>query len=208
MLMVGNFLKVMTMKLKDHYSLCIDKLKALTVDLSYPASMTPDLPTIQEVQHDFQESLDCIQAFGDYLIERNRTKALKKQIHTAQRALDVWNEETEKQMQDRLNTAEQRFQCFIAEEKKKFEQELQQSVLEAADQAETMRDNNRKVHFQHQEVQKVLEMYRTYLADLDKQLASLKKDAAADVRNLYFQRLEDDYEKKASKIQRYLMKWR
>lgn len=89
MLMAGNFLKVMTMKLKDHYSLCIDKLKTLTADLSYPASTTPDLPTIQEVEHDFQESLDCIQAFGDYLIERNRTKALKKQIHTAQRALDV-----------------------------------------------------------------------------------------------------------------------
>lgn len=111
-------------------------------------------------------------------------------------------------MQDRLNTAEQRFQCFIAEKKKKFEQELQQSVLEASDQAETMRDNNRKVHFQHQEVQKVLEMYRTYLSDLDKQLVSLKKDAAADVRNLYFQRLEDDYEKKTSKIQKYLTKWR
>ena len=47
--MEGNFLKVMTMKLKDHYSLCIDKLKVLTADLSYPASTTPDLPTIQEV---------------------------------------------------------------------------------------------------------------------------------------------------------------
>ncbi|MFV0618791.1 hypothetical protein ACE418_12935 [Megasphaera sp. WILCCON 0056] len=196
------------MKLKDHYSLCIDNLKTLTADLSYPASTTPDLPTIQEVQHDFKESLDCIQAFGDYLIERNRTKALKKQIHTAQRALDVWNEETEKQVQDRLNTAEQRFQCFLAEEKKKFEQELQQSVLEASDQAETMSDDNRKAHFQHQEVKKVLEMYRTYLSDLDKQLVFLKKDAAADVRNLYFQRLADDYEKKASKIQKYLTKWR
>lgn len=206
--MAGNFLKVMTMKLKDHYSLCIDNLKTLTADLSYSASTTLDLPTIQEVQYDFQESLDCIQAFGDYLIERNRTKALKKQIHTAQRALDVWNEETEKQMQDRLNTAEQRFQCFLTEGKKKFEQELQQSVFETLDQAETMSDDNRKAHFQHQEMQKVLEMYRTYLSDLDKQLVSLKKDAAADVRNLYFQRLEDDYEKKTSKIQKYLTKWR
>ncbi|BFK74991.1 hypothetical protein [Megasphaera elsdenii] len=196
------------MKLKDHYSLCIDNLKALTADLSYPASTTPDLPTIQEVQYDFQESLDCIQAFGDYLIERNSTKALKKQIHMAKRALDVWNEETEKQVQDRINTAEQRFQCFISEEKKKFEQELQQSVLETSNQAETMSDDNRKAHFQHQEVKKVLEMYRTYLSDLDKQLVSLKKDAAADVRNLYFQRLEDDYEKKVSKIQKCLTKWR
>lgn len=208
MLMAGNFLKVMTMKLKDHYSLCIDNLKALTADLSYPASTTPDLPTIQEVQYDFQESLDCIQAFGDYLIERNSTKALKKQIHMAKRALDVWNEETEKQVQDRINTAEQRFQCFISEEKKKFEQELQQSVLETSNQAETMSDDNRKAHFQHQEVKKVLEMYRTYLSDLDKQLVFLKKDAAADVRNLYFQRLEDDYEKKVSKIQKCLTKWR
>ena len=117
--MAGNFLKVMRMKLKNHYSLCIDNLKTLTADLSYPASTTPDLPTIQEVQHDFQESLDCIQAFGDYLIERNRTKALKKQIHTAQRALDVWNEETEKQIQDRLKINERQYYKLLGKIKNK-----------------------------------------------------------------------------------------
>lgn len=203
-----NFLKVIKMKFKDHYSLSVERLQNISTNLKYPVNQTPDIPTAQELRQDFQESLNCLQAFGEYLAERNRTIELNKRIQMAKKMLDAWNEETEKQVQDRLHTAKLQFRYFIEDEKRKWEKEIQSSVLESQDRATAMTDKKRTIHWQHENVKKILEMYSKYLSNLDQKLASLKKNALADTQNIYFQRLEDDYEKKIRIIQKYLINWR
>lgn len=197
------------MKLKDHYSLYVEHLRFLNVDSpSSAASAVPVFPTVQAVQNDIGESLDLLEAFGNYLIERNRRKSLERRIRTAKKAVDSWYEENEKRRQEKLRTAEMQFQCFIEDVKAKNENELQKAILQACNQAETMKNEQYDAHSHYLLIQKVLEFYKGYLVDLNQQLNSLKTNAAADVQNLYFQRLEDDYMKKTRIIQKYLKYWR
>lgn len=196
------------MKLKDHYSLHVEHLQSLEVDLPYPVSTAPNFPTVQTVQNDIEESLNLLQAFGNYLIERNRRRSLERQIRTAKKAIDSWYKEAEKQRQEKLHTAEVQFQCFIEDVKAKNENTLQAAILQARNQAETMKNQRYDTHSNYLMIKKILEYYKDYLTALDRQLDSLRENAAADVRNLYFQRLEDDYMKKLRIIQKYLAHWR
>lgn len=203
-----NFLKVVTMKLKDHYSLYVEHLQSLNADLPSFTNTIPNFPTVQEVQNDITTSLDILEAFGNYLIERNRSKSLERRVHTAEKAVDFWYETNEKERQERLHTAEVRFQSFIEEVKAKNRNELQQAIFEAHTQAKTMDNERYAAHSHYRVIREILENYKEYLVGLDQQLDSLKANASADVHNLYFQRLEDDYMKKIRKIQKYLKYWR
>ena len=181
------------MRVKACYSLCLDEL----VDEIPTAENLPSCfdggVNLDIARHDCEHSLNIFKAFANYLVERNRTRDLSRQIYAAERALDARNAEARRQSEIVIANYAERLQAFLASKRAEFDLETQRLVAESTERVEQLQNEAERRHRENQARVKMLEFYRSFLDEAQKFLAEVEDSPEKFVTHnkFYWQACED-----------------
>lgn len=181
------------MRVKDCYSLCLDEL----VDEIPTAENLPSRfdggVNLDIARRDCEHSLNIFKAFANYLVERNRTRDLSRQIDAAERALDARNAEARRQSEIVITNYAERLQAFLTAKRAEFDLETQRLVAESTERVEQLQNEAERRHRENQARIKMLEFYRSFLDDAQKFLAEVEDSPEKFVTHnkFYWQACED-----------------
>lgn len=181
------------MRVKDCYSLCLDELideipTAENLPSRFDGGVNLDI-----ARRDCEHSLNIFKAFANYLVERNRTRDLSRQIDAAERALDARNAEARRQSEIVIANYAERLQAFLASKRAEFDLETQRLVAESTERVEQLQNEAERRHRENQARIKMLEFYRSFLDDAQKFLAEVEDSPEKFVTHnkFYWQACED-----------------
>lgn len=181
------------MRVKDCYSLCLDELLDEIPTAENLPSRFDGGVNLDIARRDCEHSLNIFKAFANYLVERNRTRDLSRQIYAAERALDARNAEARRQSEIVIANYAERLQAFLASKRAEFDLETQRLVAQSTERVEQLQNEAERRHRENQARVKMLEFYRSFLEDAQKFLAEVEDSPEKFVTHnkFYWQACED-----------------
>lgn len=182
------------MRVKDSYSLCIDELLGeMTMTDNLPAQYDAGI-TSNVVYGKCAESLNLIEALGNYIVERNRTKNLEKQFDAMKNALDSRNLEARHQSQIIINECAERLNNFLASERERLKIETQRIELESTAKVQQLQNDRERKSAEIQSIRKSLEYFGSILNEEQNLLDELKHSPQTFVtRNKFYYQVKEDH---------------
>ena len=184
------------MRFKQSYSILLDGLGVTAP--SVPAMIMPVASiTVPEVIDQFIDSINLGRALSTFLVERNRTKNMRKAIAAQKHELDVRNLEERNRTEIIVEEYRQRMSAFLDQQQELLRLETQKIERENQMLVEgvTMERERQSLKLKH--LCALLKMYLDHIEQMQKCMADVEHDAERYVKKnrLYF-RLEDDCRKK------------
>ena len=181
------------MRLKDCYSLNVDELFGERSTIRNSPAQIDDGVKLEFVQENCRESLNIFEALADYLVARNCTQDMARQVEVAENALDARNAEAQRQNDIIIANYAERLNKFLETKRQEFELETQRIELESVAQVENLHNDREKQRAQLNALTKILAFYRASLEQMQKFLMELEGAPELYVtRNkFYFQAKED-----------------
>ena len=193
------------MRVKDCYSLCLDELIDEVPTAENLPSRFDGGVNLDIARHDCEHSLNIFKAFANYLVERNRTRDLSRQIYAAERALDARNAEARRQSEIVIANYAERLQAFLTAKGAEFDLETQRLVAESTERVEHLQNEAERRHRENQARIKMLEFYRSFLDDAQKFLAEVEDSPEKFVtHNKFYWQAYEDCRVKTNAIRRLL----
>lgn len=193
------------MRVKDCYSLCLDELLDEIPTAENLPSRFDGGVNLDIARRDCEHSLNIFKAFANYLVERNRTRDLSRQIYAAERALDARNAEARRQSEIVIANYAERLQAFLASKRAEFDLETQRLVAQSTERVEQLQNEAERRHRENQARVKMLEFYRSFLEDAQKFLAEVEDSPEKFVtHNKFYWQACEDCRVKSNAIRRLL----
>ena len=193
------------MRVKDCYSLQVDELiEEVPTAENLPAHFGGGInPVI--VRGHYEESLNILKAFANYIVERNRTRDMAQQFAAAENALDARNTEARQQSEIILSNYAERLNKFLACKTQKLELETQRIEMESAAQVEQIQNARERESARIRELIRILEFYRSFLDEEQKFLAEFEVAPQKFMtRNKFYYQVKEDCRIKVKWIQNLL----
>jgi len=181
------------MRVKDVYSLRTDELLEAVPTAENLPSRYDGAVNLDIARRHCADSLNIFTAFANYLVERNRTRDLARQISAAENALDARNAEARRQSEIIIANYAERLKNFLDTKRREFDLETQRIEQKSVAQVEVIR-NDRERHQREVAAQiKMLEFYRSFLEEAQTFIAEIEDSPEKFVtRNkFYYQVCED-----------------
>lgn len=181
------------MKVKDCYSLNVSEILGdVPTSIDVPAQLDRGI-SVSFVYGNYSESLNIFEAFANYLVERNRTSDMAKQIAAAESALDARNEEARRQSEIILDNYAERLQKFLDTERDKLKLETQRIELESEERVQQIQDAREREHARFKSLVSSLENYRSFLDEASKFLSEFESNPEKFLtrKKIYYQVKED-----------------
>ena len=195
------------LKIKDFYSLRVDELlgDVPTAD-NFPVKVDDEI-SLNRVRQDYEGSLNIFEAFANYLVERNRTKDLNRQIETLETALDARNIEAKNQSKIIIDNYTERMKFFLETQRRELELEIQRIELKNAELVEGIRYERERQRSRITVLTKLLNFYLSSLEQIQKFLAETEESPELFVtKNKFRHQVKEDCRVKLKKINGLLKK--
>ena len=181
------------MRVKDCYSLCLDGIvDEIPTAENLPSRFECEIHPVT-VYGSCNESLNIFKAFANYIVERNRTRDLARQIDAAEAALDARNDVARNQSQIIVAEYAERLNNFLATKRQELALETQRIELESADRVNQIQNDREREHRRISELIEVLKYYRSFLEDVQKFLAEVEDSPEKFVtKNKFYHQAKED----------------
>ena len=182
------------MRVKDRYSLNLSELIGdVPTSTDVPARFDNGV-SFPIVYGNYSESLNIFEAFGNYLVERNRTRDMAKQIAAAEDALDARNEEARQQSEIILANYAERLQEFLRNKRQELELETKRIERESAALVQQIQSEREREHARLEKIAQLLEHYRSFLDEASDYIAEFEASPEKFLtRNKFYHRVKEDY---------------
>lgn len=155
-----------------------------SIELSRPTAL-------QKLSSDFFSCHDGVHAFAEFIVQKNRTAELKKQLNTKMRVMDAQLEEYREQTRIKLQEYAVRLDEELNRQRCIFELEIQKELAAYEQQCQTHRMQFQEYMERSQTAQKTLQTFGDQLLNIHRLLDMAKADGSDS--NKYYLLLSERY---------------
>ena len=163
------------MRLKEKYSLSLDELiNEVPSSENLPTKIDSRSFDVGAVCRQYENSLNLGKAFGNYLIERNRTKDMAREFAAKEAALDARNYEAEKQSKIIEKNYAVRLQQFLEYSRQELDLENKKLFEKSEVIAEQVKNARETEQEKISILTEVLSLYHKYIVEMQEFLHELE----------------------------------
>lgn len=170
-----------------------------------PSTPKSDSFSLVDLTTEFAESINFGKALANYLIERNRTKNMRKVVEAAKDALDARNREERDRTEIIVENYRQQMSAFLDQQQEKLRLETQRMEMESKALVERAASERERHSLKVRQLTALMKMYLDHIEQMQRHMSDIESDAERFVKKnrLYFQ-LEEDCRAKFAYINKRL----
>ena len=203
------------MRTKKSYSLILDP--ELQRNIEEEIANFPSLPVVENDDSDrgliasFFDSINICKAYCSCIVENNRSRELPKQIKQLAKMLDARNETERANTPIILENVSRRLNKYVEMKEMEIREIIKQQESENNLKIRKIQQNTEISKVQRQPLHKLIEGYKDYLENVDKEMQSIRQ-LDGNIRDLpsyknAYQMLQNDYREKMSLVSKYIKEY-